>query len=80
MIELVLSLPNSMILVVVECSSEFISESVKSNTGVINEFNIHRHISENLTYDPRPEINPFVNASWFFIEKLLIKQNTLDKF
>ena len=53
--------------------SEFISESVKSNIDIINELNINRHKLGDLDYDPCPEINPIVNASRTFHEKLADK-------
>ena len=37
-------------------SGEFISECVKSNIDVINEFNIHHHKLGDLDYEPCPEI------------------------
>ena len=54
--------------------SEFLSESVKSNIDVINELNIHRLKLGNLNYDdPYPGMNPIVNASRIFHEKLADK-------
>ena len=77
MIESVLSLQNPMISCRTEIpkliSGEFFSESVKSNIDVINELNIHRHKLGDLDYDPCPEINPIVNASRTFYEKLADK-------
>ena len=54
-------------------SGEFISESIKSNIDVINELNIHRLKLGNLNYDPCPGMNPIVNASRTFHEKLADK-------
>ena len=53
--------------------SEFISESVKSNSDVINELNIHRLKLGNHNYDPCPGMNPTVYASRTFHEKLADK-------
>ena len=54
-------------------SGEFISESIKSNIDIINELNINRYKLGDLDYDPCPEINPIVNASRTFHEKLADK-------
>ena len=63
-----------MILVVVQTTdllSEFISESVKSNIDVIN--NLNKLKLGSLNYDRCPGMNPIVNASRTFHEKLADK-------